>query len=91
MEIKNSSQFLYVAKGSCGEVRVSTLRGVDQGYIAAKESEELAKSFKRLSSHDRHLIDYLKRSGMKGPKYTRFKPSIMSRLLNDSQLERFEP
>jgi four helix bundle protein len=64
------SQFLYVAKGSCGEVRSQLCVAVDQGYISAKDSEELLNSFKRLSRMIGSLINYLKRSGMKGPKYS---------------------
>jgi four helix bundle protein len=63
------SQFLYVAKGSCGEVRSQLYVAVDQGYIFAKELEELLSSFKRLSSMIGSLIAYLKHSGMKGAKY----------------------
>ena len=62
-------QFLYVAKGSCGEVRSQLYVAVDQGYVSAKESEELMNSLKRLSSMIGSLINYLKRSGMKGAKY----------------------
>jgi len=64
------SQFLYIAKGSCGEVRAQLYAAVDQRYISSKESEELLNSFKRLSSMMGSLINYLKRSGMKGPKYS---------------------
>ena len=62
-------QFLYIAKGSCGEVRSQLYVAVDQGYISADESEELLNSLKRLSSMIGSLINYLKRSGMKGAKY----------------------
>jgi len=62
-------QFLYIAKGSCGEVRSQLYVAVDQGYVSAKESEELMNSLKRLSSMIGSLINYLKRSGMKGAKY----------------------
>jgi four helix bundle protein len=62
-------QFLYIAKGSCGEVRSQLYVSVDQGYISANESEELLNSLKRLSSMIGSLINYLKRSGMKGAKY----------------------
>jgi four helix bundle protein len=62
-------QFLYIAKGSCGEVRSQLYVAVDQGYISAKELEELLTSFKRLSSMIGSLINYLKHSGMKGAKY----------------------
>jgi four helix bundle protein len=62
-------QFLYVAKGSCGEVRSQLYVALDQSYVAPKDCEELTKSFRRLSIMISNLIDYLKRSGMKGAKY----------------------
>ena len=71
-------QFLYVAKGSCGEVRSQLYVAVDQGYVSAKESEELINSFKRLSSMIGSLINYLKRSGMKGAKYNNSNRSTTS-------------
>ena len=61
--------FLYVAKGSCGEVRSQLYVAVDLGYLSTKESVELMNSFKRLSSMIGSLINYLRRSGMKGAKY----------------------
>ena len=69
------AQFLYVAKSSCGEVRSQLYVAVDQGYIATTESEQLLISFKRLSSMIGSLINYLKRSGMKGAKYNNSKTS----------------
>jgi four helix bundle protein len=68
-------QFLYVAKGSCGEVRSQLYVAVDQKYISTKELEELLNSLKRLSSMIGSLINYLKGSGMKGAKYNRSSPS----------------
>lgn len=62
-------QFLYVAKGSCGEARSQLYVTLDQGYVAQKECDELTKSFKRLSVMISNLIDYLRRSGMKGEKF----------------------
>ena len=62
-------QFLYVAKASCGEVRSQLYVAMDQSYLAQKDGEELAMSFKRLSIMISNLMDYLKRSGMKGSKY----------------------
>jgi four helix bundle protein len=58
--------FLYVAKGSCGEVRSQLYVALDQSYIAPKDCDEVRKSFRRLSIMISNLIDYLKRSGMKG-------------------------
>jgi four helix bundle protein len=62
-------QFLYIAKGSCGEVRSQLYVAVDQGYVSQKEADLLLESFKRLSIMISHLVDYLKRSGMKGEKF----------------------
>jgi four helix bundle protein len=62
-------QFLYVAKGSCGEVRSQLYVASDLGYVSTTESVELINSFKRLSSMIGSLINYLRRSGMKGAKY----------------------
>ena len=62
-------QFLYVAKGSCGEVRSQLYAAIDQGYISTGDTEAFLNSFKRLSSMISSLINYLKRSGMKGAKY----------------------
>lgn len=63
-------QFLYVAKASCGEVRSHLYVALDQSYIAQKDCCDASESFRRLSIMISNLIDYLKRSGMKGSKYT---------------------
>jgi four helix bundle protein len=63
------TQFLYVAKGSCGEVRSQLYVALDQGYAEQKQTDELMKSFKRLSSMISNLITYLRNSGMKGEKF----------------------
>jgi four helix bundle protein len=68
-------QFLYVAKASCGEVRSQLYVAVDQSYVAQRDCEELTKSFRRLSIMISNLIDYLRRSRMKGAKYDSSKRS----------------
>jgi four helix bundle protein len=61
-------QFLYVAKGSCGEVRSQLYVALDQEYVDHKV-DSLLTAVNRLSVMIKHLIDHLKRSGMRGPKY----------------------
>ena len=63
-------QFLYVAKGSCGEVRSQLYAAMDQNYLDQKVVGDLLTSLKRLSIMIKHLIDHLKGSEMRGPKYT---------------------
>ena len=63
------SQFLYIAKGSCGEVRSQIYVAVDQRYVDQEKAERLTNSFNRLSSMISNLITYLRTSGMKGEKF----------------------
>ena len=64
-------QFLYVAKASCGEVRSQLYVALDQGYVAANDSERLLQLFRRLSGMISNLITYLRESDMKGEKFMR--------------------
>jgi four helix bundle protein len=68
-------QFLYVAKGSCGEVRSQLYVALDQEYVDQKAANGLLMGLKRLSVMIKHLIDHLKGSGMRGPKYGGFQSS----------------
>jgi len=63
-------QFLYIAKGSCGEMRSQLYVALDQDYVDRKLVESLLVTLKRLSVRIKHLIDHLKQSGMRGPKYS---------------------
>lgn len=62
-------QFLYIAKGSCGEVRSQLYVAKDQGYLTDERFRHLHVACKRLSIMISSLIDYLKGSGMKGAKF----------------------
>jgi hypothetical protein len=63
------TQYLYVAKASCGEVRSQLYVALDQEYVDQKTTDDLLAVIQRLSVMIKHLIDHLKRSGMRGPKY----------------------
>lgn len=62
-------QHLYIAKGSCGEIRSQLYVALDQKYLEQNKVESLLLIVKRLSVMIKHLIDHLKRSGLRGPKY----------------------
>jgi four helix bundle protein len=62
-------QFLYVAKASCGELRSQFYVALDQEYIDQTTMEKSVVLLKRLSVKMKHLIDHLRQSGMRGPKY----------------------
>jgi four helix bundle protein len=62
-------QFLYVAKGSCGEVRSQLYIALDQNYVSYNDLDQLTDSYRRLSSMISNFIAYLKNSGMKGEKF----------------------
>jgi len=62
-------QFLYVSKGSCGEMRAQLILAKNLQYINEKTFNELYLSSKLLSSMIFKLIDYLKRSNIQGFKY----------------------
>jgi four helix bundle protein len=62
-------QFLYIAKSSCGELRSQLYVALDQEYVDQSVADNLFIILKRLSIMIKHLIDHLKRSGLRGPKY----------------------
>jgi four helix bundle protein len=63
-------QFLYIAKGSCGEVRAQLTVAQDQGYVAEGECEKLADTCRVISGMLSSFITYLKGAKLQGPKFT---------------------
>lgn len=68
-------QFLYIAKGSCGELRSQLFRALDRNYITDGEFNEYSSHTKRISSLLQKLIDYLETTEIKGIKYKARKPA----------------
>jgi len=73
MQVKNFEDFLEIwkdARALTWEIYQLTYVTLDQSYVAPKDCDDASKSFRRLSIMISNLIDYLKRSGLKGSKYT---------------------
>ena len=66
---KEFVNFLFIAKGSCGEVRSQLIRANDVGYLESDEYKELYTECRRLSAGIMNFIKEIKASEMVGPKY----------------------
>jgi four helix bundle protein len=66
---KEFIQFLYVAKGSCGEVRSQSHRAYDSNYLPEVRYKDMIERTENLSGEIAGFISYLKKSGYKGDKY----------------------
>ena len=64
-------QFLYIAKGSSGEVRAHLQIALDQAYITAQEQEPLVVLARRISGMISNLIAHLQTSKYRGEKFRR--------------------
>lgn len=66
---KEFIQFLYVAKGSCGEVRSQIIRASDTNFLNHTDAKRLYNVCLELSSAIAALIKSLKKSSITGSKY----------------------
>ena len=64
-------QFLYIAKGSCGELRSQMYRAVDDSYINDEEFNLISNHCNKISNLIFKLIEYLKNSDLKGQKFNK--------------------
>jgi len=62
-------QFLYIAKGSCGELRTQLYIALDLGYIYREEFDKIIKIASEVSRLIYYLIESLKVSKIKGAKF----------------------
>ena len=58
-------QFLYIAKGSCGETRSQIYRAFDYGFISEKQFEEMKSLSEEISKSINSFIDYLGNADIK--------------------------
>lgn len=70
---KEFLNFLYIAKGSCGEVRSQLIRANDVGYLTKEEYEELYTECRKLSAGIMNFIKEIKASDLTGTKFKEFK------------------
>ncbi len=63
------SQFLSIAKGSCGETHSQLYRVFDKNYINQEKLEEIKETTIVLSKQINSFINYLNRSNYDGTKY----------------------
>ena len=66
---KEFLNFLYIAKGSCGEVRSQLIRANDVGHLTPDEYEDLYTECRKLSASIMNFIKEIKSSEMVGSKY----------------------
>ena len=62
-------QFLSLAKGSCGEVRTQLYLALDEAYLTKSQFDSLSEAALRISRMVASLMAYLRRSGMRCPKF----------------------
>jgi four helix bundle protein len=66
---KEFLNFLYIAKGSCGEVRSQLIRANDVSYLTPEEYEDLYTECRKLSAAIMNFIKEIKASDITGAKY----------------------
>lgn len=67
---KEFIQFLFIAKGSCGELRSQLYRAIDRNYINDGEFDTITNHAKKVSSLIQKFINYLQNTDLKGAKYS---------------------
>ena len=76
---KEFINFLYIAKGSCGEVRSQIIRSSDVGFIDSDTATRLYNDSLNLSKSIANLITSLKKSSLTGLKYKNQTPDTRNK------------
>lgn len=63
-------RFLFIAKGSCGELRAQLMLAVDRKYVSKQDFEEIAGRCRELGGGIFRLIEYLKKRKEKAAEKT---------------------
>ena len=69
---KEFINFLYIAKGSCGEVRSQLIRAKDVGYLTPEEYDELYADCRKLSASILNFVKEVRASEYTGAKFKEF-------------------
>ena len=69
---KELLNFLYIAKGSCGEVRSQLIRANDVGYLSPEEYKNLYTECRKLSASIMNFIKEVHASEYTGAKFKEF-------------------
>ncbi len=80
--------FLYIARGSCGEVRSQLYVAYDCGYINQQEFQKCQKLALEVSRLIYYLIEAVKQHGFKGQKFKKKYKSFREEVLE--MLEKFK-
>ena len=71
---KEFINFLFIAKGSCGEARSQIMRAYDAGYLTEDEYNELYTDSRKLCAGIMNFIKELRMSDISGAKYKDLTP-----------------